>query len=195
MSSRREKSGEFPTPRKNRIKYGVQAAIMIGLTLFGAKTGYDINKGKQNASDASRRDKAAAISRCIDLANSPSALRIESGRAVLRLSALTEQQKEDCGLSSAEDSLEPYDRHSGVGVELPDGAEIIKSDVKVKLASTEDLQASAEGELSKANNGVTTIDGLERAGASLAGAGVGGAVGFLIALNAGVAIPGGRRQG
>lgn len=194
MSSRRERSGEFPAPRRNRVKIGVRAAIMIGLTLFGAKTGYDINKGKQNASDAARRDKAAAISRCIDVANGPSALRIESGRAVLRLSALTEQQKEDCGLGSAEDGLEPYSSHTGVGVDLPDGAEIVTSDVKVKLASNEDLQASADGELSTASNGVTTIDGLERAGASLAGAGVGGAVGFVIALNAGMAIPGRRRQ-
>ena len=198
MSSGPEGSGERapdkkPLSRGFRIRRALILASLPIIAAVGGKVGYELNQSSQKSKDQDRRETAARKKECIEVAHSPSVIRYEGGRAIVRLAGLSEQQKAACDLEGAENQLEPYDSGNGRGVYLPDGSEVEQSSVEIKLPDTDELQASAEENLRTAANGTTTFDSVERAGATAAGVFFGGVAWVLGA--AGIGYVAGRRQG
>ena len=174
MSTGPEESGEVLKHKKSlstgeRVRRGMLIASLSIFAVVGGKLGYEVSQNDQRSEDQGRRMEAANNKRCISVANSQSVIRYERGRAIVRLVGLSEEQKIVCELKSAESQLKPYDSGSKIGINLPHGSEVEQSSIEVKLPDTGELQDSAEENLSKANNGMTVLDGIERY--SMAGGG------------------------
>lgn len=195
MSTSPETSGESrkSSGLKNKFLAGVALLALIASMSGGAKFVYNSTRNEERSEDKSRKAEAAGFKRCINLSHSQSVIRRENGRAIVRLAGLSEQQKADCDLDRVDGDLDGWERSRVTGVFLPLDAEIVKPSVEVKLPSEQALQNSAEEELSKANNGTTTLDGVERYGMAAGGAIIGGCVLFIGAGGVGAAV--GRLRG
>lgn len=191
MSAKAETSGESQkfSSLKDKFRAGVAIAALIASMGGGAKLTYNSAHGEEKSEDQSRKATAAANMRCMEVAKSPAVIRRENGRAIVRLTGLSPSQKADCGLLIVEDDLDGWEPRTS-GVALPLDAEIIKPSVEVKLPSNESLRQDAQEELSRANNGMTVLDGVDRYSIAGMGAIIGGCA--LVLGAAGVAAGVGR---
>lgn len=176
-----------------RVRAGLLIAALPVLAAGGGKGLYEVSQNGQKAEDEDRRETAAKNISCMGVASGQSVIRYEGGQAIVRLAGLSDRQKEDCDLESVESDLESYSGGVNRGVRLPHDAEIVPSSVEVQLPSDEALQSSAQENLSKANNGTTTMDSIERGGMTAAGV-LFGAAGWMFGV-AGIGMVAGRRQG
>jgi hypothetical protein len=186
VDSSSERSGETRKSPTIKDKAIVGAAIVALVASMGggAKSAYNAMHNEEKAEDQNRRAIAAANIRCIEVSHSPAVIRRENGRAIVKLTDLSPSQKADCFLDRVEDDLDGWDPRTS-GVFLPLDAEVVKPSVEVKLPSSEVLRNDAEEELSRANNGMTVLDGVERY--SMAGMGAFIGAGVLIMGAAGAA--------
>lgn len=193
MSANAEASVERPkVSLGDRIKLGIGAALGIGSVLFGGAVGYKLDQEAQANADQHHLDNAAYDRACIKTEHTSSVVTRKGGKAIVRLAALSPNQRSVCGLSDVENYLQPFDSSNGVGVPLPHDSEIVTSSVKVTMPSTGELQDSINDNIAKATNGTTVLDGAERAGATMVG-GFFGAAAFIIGA-AGVATAAGRMR-
>lgn len=195
MSTSPETSGESKkiSGLRNKLGGGVAIAALIASTGGGAKLAYNAVRNEERSEDQSRKAEAAGYKRCINLSHSQSVLRRENGRAIVRLTGLSAQQKADCDLDRVEGDLNGWGGSIRTGVFLPLDAEIVKPSVEVKLPSEQALQDSAEEELSRANNGMTVLDGATKYSVAGMGAIIGGGVLLIGAGGVGAAV--GRLRG